>query len=900
MGKGTATRQAADKVNAQPPVAPGRAPQFAANPWFRLQRSIGNQAVLRLFHDGILQAKLASSSAEDPYEQEADRATEQVAIGTSIAAMQHKCVCGGSRGLSGECEECSKKKRFGLQTKLKVNEPGDIYEQEADRVADQVLATPAHPGVSGSPPRIQRFSANSNGQMQAAPVSVERALASPGSPLNPALRQDMEQRFGHDFSKVRVHSDGASERSARHVNAHAYTSGYDIVFGPGRFAPGTIEGRCLLAHELTHVVQQTGAGGGWVANPATAIQRDDSGFSLIPDPKDLVEMYFPEMVADNFDGIADRLVFAVMSHPNPSRYVLEVFKAIPSKWEDNLGAAFIKRLPNWYLDRFAATSQGRYALNIVYEAIITGDVSEFEREQAKRIIETKLRQIGPEAYIKGAKRTSQGAPTPIFPVRFMRVTGGDYAPPLAKMMPNGHIRVRYPVAVGSMSMFKDEMRTLGDVFGAGMDLNPNEIVGIKDYEKGGDVEVQYLPALVLIDYSNQAIQSTSGKIVEVSITAATLGFGGGAVAGGRAAAEEMVTSTAIWGARLAKTAQILDRAANVIGIASFVINEHRDWIIRKLGWPGKRLVQLSDIANNAANIYGLGRLAQGGYQLLKDLRAASNDARALGKELTAEESKVLNRIDAETDAMLKEAEASAAKSGRAAAPTTAEKPAVSGHAEDPASAKGVAKGAKELADERISARLSTSDGHEITITKDGTIWICTDPCEVFAHKYRSVLDKNKELAEELEKIKQIADPGDKAKAIENLKPRADKAPITEWQYLPLDGTVRKGNVLRLEPDDWKHILESHVKSTFDASKRGAAKVSTVFKGTPAQYLEILDEAVKNKAVIRELHKHNFKIGLSLRGQEWILSVDPGTYAIKTFHATGPINPKLFDIISVRK
>jgi hypothetical protein len=67
----------------------------------------------------------------------------------------------------------------------------------------------------------------------------------------------MEQRFGHDFSPVRVHSDAASEISARQVNAHAYTSGYDIVFGPGRFAPATLAGRRLLAHELTHVVQQT-------------------------------------------------------------------------------------------------------------------------------------------------------------------------------------------------------------------------------------------------------------------------------------------------------------------------------------------------------------------------------------------------------------------------------------------------------------------------------------------------------------------------------------------------------------------------------------------------------------------------------------------------------------------
>ena len=86
--------------------------------------------------------------------------------------------------------------------------------------------------------------------MDAAPASVDQALASPGRPLEPALRQDMEQRFGHDFSRVRVHSGAAAEQSAQDVNATAYTVGHDIVFGAGRFAPGTNEGRRLIAHEL--------------------------------------------------------------------------------------------------------------------------------------------------------------------------------------------------------------------------------------------------------------------------------------------------------------------------------------------------------------------------------------------------------------------------------------------------------------------------------------------------------------------------------------------------------------------------------------------------------------------------------------------------------------------------
>lgn len=150
--------------------------------------------------------------------------------------------------------------RLGLQTKLTVNEPGDIYEREADRVADQVMAAPTHANISSAPLQIQRFSEPSPGQGDTAPASVAQTLDSPGRQLEPALRQDMEQRFGHDFSRVRVHTDTAAEQSAWDVHARAYTMGHHIVFGAGRFAPETKEGRRLIAHELTHVAQMSAFG----------------------------------------------------------------------------------------------------------------------------------------------------------------------------------------------------------------------------------------------------------------------------------------------------------------------------------------------------------------------------------------------------------------------------------------------------------------------------------------------------------------------------------------------------------------------------------------------------------------------------------------------------------------
>ena len=86
--------------------------------------------------------------------------------------------------------------------------------------------------------------------------SVDRALASPARSLDPATRAAMEPRFGHDFSRVRIHTGGQADASARALDANAYTVGRDIVFGRDRYSPHSPEGRRLLAHELTHVVQQ--------------------------------------------------------------------------------------------------------------------------------------------------------------------------------------------------------------------------------------------------------------------------------------------------------------------------------------------------------------------------------------------------------------------------------------------------------------------------------------------------------------------------------------------------------------------------------------------------------------------------------------------------------------------
>ncbi len=106
-------------------------------------------------------------------------------------------------------------------------------------------------------PELQR-SAIHAAAVEAVPPIVHQVLSSPGRPLDPEASGFMEPRFGHDFQRVRVHTDGRATASAQAVGARAYTVGNDIVFGAGQYAPTTKQGRRLLAHELTHVVQQSG------------------------------------------------------------------------------------------------------------------------------------------------------------------------------------------------------------------------------------------------------------------------------------------------------------------------------------------------------------------------------------------------------------------------------------------------------------------------------------------------------------------------------------------------------------------------------------------------------------------------------------------------------------------
>ena len=178
-------------------------------------------------------------------------------LSPALALLQRKRVCSSTSDFTGDFEGCGRNRLLGLQPKLRISSPGDHYEQEADRNADQVMRMEEPSVDQRRSLRVQRLATGTIGPLTA-PSIVNDALQSPGQPLDPATRAFFEPRFGHDFSNVRVHADERAFETAQEMNALAYTVGQKVVFGIGHYVPSTFEGQSLLAHELAHTIQQDG------------------------------------------------------------------------------------------------------------------------------------------------------------------------------------------------------------------------------------------------------------------------------------------------------------------------------------------------------------------------------------------------------------------------------------------------------------------------------------------------------------------------------------------------------------------------------------------------------------------------------------------------------------------
>ena len=223
--------QSGGKAGSEARASPAAGSSEVVNPiWQRLARQTA-----------VLQAKLRVGADDDPLEREADRVAEAVVSGAAApGAVQRKCAA---------CEEEEREVRRSPAYFEPVRggcpacggqgaEAGVEVQRSAAGPAPTAPAGPSPPGVSGA-----------------------------GAPLDRGVRAALEPRFGFDFGDVRVHADGPAARSAAELNARAYTMGRHVVFGASEYRPDTPGGLRLLAHELTHVVQQAEGG------PEPPVQR---------------------------------------------------------------------------------------------------------------------------------------------------------------------------------------------------------------------------------------------------------------------------------------------------------------------------------------------------------------------------------------------------------------------------------------------------------------------------------------------------------------------------------------------------------------------------------------------------------------------------------------------------
>lgn len=238
------------------------------HPAEELQDMFGNRALSRLIE--------SQSLPNQPTDNSPNLLLKQIST-TNNSAIQRRPLF---RGLSHELT--ANKQGNMVQDKLTVNQPGDKYEQEADRVASQVVQQintskiqPYQSEETIQPQTLMRKAETQENNIRTSPqfeASLKQERGT-GQPLHQSIREPMEQAFGTDLSGVRVHTTSLSNELNETVQAKAFTTGRDVFFREGAYQPGSREGQELIAHELTHVVQQNGTTA--LGNTAV-IQREET------------------------------------------------------------------------------------------------------------------------------------------------------------------------------------------------------------------------------------------------------------------------------------------------------------------------------------------------------------------------------------------------------------------------------------------------------------------------------------------------------------------------------------------------------------------------------------------------------------------------------------------------
>jgi hypothetical protein len=563
-----------------------------------------------------------------------------------------------------------------LQRKLAIGQPNDRYEQEADRVADQVmrmsvpdalargslvnsyLPFAAHPLPVQKQELKEEDEEKKKGKIQAKEESGQtpkvtaeleeqlQASQGRGQPLPEETRSFMESRFGQDFGQVRVHTDDKAVQLNKHVGAQAFTHGSDIYHGAGK-SHGKDE---LTAHELTHVVQQTSRIQKklTVGQPGIQQSRAQSGaFGIHAIGSQGHHVLLQRTPAEAEALISQHTSWGNLDETWLGRELLrlaldgqltladEVLNALGSTDRDDVAYEFMLVATDPQLVRLAASTASRQFLHRIFDELTSGSVADEEQQQADRILQVTARQTVSVGAFEAAATSRR---TKIFPFRLPGFTVLDDAPIEARRE-RGGVWVHSYVRVAGTAMFRAETATLPtEYFLSGIVLPETEVIGVRLYDQGGIIH--YTTPLFLIQLANATDQRVLEKILEAAGIGLTLGSGALAGLGVEAS---MAARVLLW----------VDRGAFALGTVTSVLREHRSWLVEQFG---SGFMDAVDIIHSATAIYGLARVALQAPRIIQGLRnsyrAFREAARSRSSGFSSSEQATIQQVTQSTDELI--------------------------------------------------------------------------------------------------------------------------------------------------------------------------------------------------------------------------------------------------------
>lgn len=321
----------------------------------------------------------------------------------------------------------------------------------------------------------------------------------------------------------------------------------------------------------------------------------------------------------------------------------ETLDELGSTDRDDVSLQFVNAASDENLAKLAETEEGRKLLLRLYDELTSGALFEGEALAAERIMKARAQRIDPQKFIEADQKATV---IPFSGVGFTKLSSASLS---VRRLSNGKISIRSHM---KPEHWKDARRlpSMDILIGSGIEVDPDQVVGLYLYDEGG--KTIYVPAIYLLQLSNQETTKVYQLAGEAIFTGLTLGVGGEVAAAGEA-------SSSLWVARGLTALKWADRAAAAIGVASTLINDHRGLILKYFGKDGEVFLKHWQTVERVVLIYGLARGAVALGQTVVSLRGSYQNwrnAQAQLSNLSKEEKTTLDNIARETEKSLHDLE----------------------------------------------------------------------------------------------------------------------------------------------------------------------------------------------------------------------------------------------------